>query len=129
KEGRVLPRRGRGSATLGVGVAIGAILLAPALAQAQSLLPTGRESYRTYEEVVDEIHAIAAANPDRVKLFTLPHKTLLGRDVLGPESGHCVNEEVGMPACFNSGVHHAREWPTVEFTMELIHDLLMNDGT
>src|ERR671920_51403 len=30
---------------------------------------------------------------------------------------------------FLSGVHHAREWPTAEFTLEFVWDLLLHDGT
>ena len=36
---------------------------------------------------------------------------------------------MGKPTFLLTGAHHAREWPTVEFTMEFINDLLMHDGT
>ena len=112
-----------------VGLALGLAVVVPAGASAQSLLPTGRATYRTLPEVNAELQQLAQANPDRVKLLTLNHKTLLGRDVYGVEIGHRVSEDVGKPSFFLSGVHHAREWPTVEFTMEFINDLLANDGT
>ena len=38
-------------------------------------------------------------------------------------------QNVGKPVFQLTGAHHAREWPTAEFTMEFIWDLLLNDGT
>ena len=38
-------------------------------------------------------------------------------------------QNVGKPAFLLTGAHHAREWPTAEFTLEFIWDLLLNDGT
>jgi hypothetical protein len=95
----------------------------------ESTLPTGRQEYRTMASTVAEMQAIAAAHPTKVKLVELSEKTLLGRTLYGLEISHNVHTESGKPVFFLSGVHHAREWPTVEFTMEFVQDLLANDGT
>ena len=95
----------------------------------ESTLPTGRQEYRTMASTLAEMQALAAAHPTKVKLFELSEKTLLGRTLYGMEVSHDVHTDSGKPAFFLSGVHHAREWPTVEFTMEFVHDLLANDGT
>lgn len=94
-----------------------------------SALPTGRMAYRTLEEITDELAAVAAANPDRVELFTLPEPSLLGRPVLGVEVAADVAADDGRPVFLLTGVHHAREWPTAELTMEFLHDVLAADGT
>jgi murein tripeptide amidase MpaA len=95
----------------------------------ESTLPTGRQEYRTMASTIAEMQQLAAAHPTKVKLVELKEKTLLGRTVYALEISHDVHTESGKPVFFLSGVHHAREWPTVEFTMEFVHDLLANDGT
>ena len=93
-----------------------------------SPLPTGRVTYRTYAEVVNELERIAKANPERVKRFDLPHHSVLGQTIYGLEISHDVNASSGKPVFVMTGLHHAREWPTVELTMEFIYDVLKNDG-
>lgn len=95
---------------------------------ANSPLPTGRVTYRTLSEINNELERIAKANPDRVKRFEMPHKSVLGQPVYGIEITHNVNVSSGKPVFVMTGVHHAREWPTAELTMEWIYDLLKNDG-
>lgn len=92
-------------------------------------LPTGRLEYRTADETDAEIRAMAAAHPDTVALVELPHPSLLGRTVLGAEISHDVDTDPGKPVFLNTGVHHAREWPTVEFVMEFAWEVLEADGT
>lgn len=94
-----------------------------------SPLPDGRVTYRTLPEVYSELEHIAKANPNRVKLFELPHKSLLGQRIYALEITHNVNTSSGKPVFVMTGLHHAREWPTVELTMEFIYDILKNDGT
>ena len=93
-----------------------------------SPLPTGRVTYRTYVEVMNELERIAKANPERVKRFELPHHSVLGQTIYGLEITHNVNASSGKPVFVMTGLHHAREWPTVELTMEFIYDVLKNDG-
>ena len=49
--------------------------------------------------------------------------------MLGLEVSHNVSQNVGKPAFLLTGAHHAREWPTPEFTLEFVCDLLLHDGT
>src|SRR3954452_3432860 len=94
-----------------------------------STLPTGRVAYRTLADINAELQQLATAYPDRVKLFTLSKPSLLGKTIYGVEVSHNVTQNVGKPTFLLTGVHHAREWPTAEFTLEFIWDLLLNDGT
>jgi carboxypeptidase T len=95
---------------------------------AASPLPTGRVTYRTLTEIDNELERIAKANPDRVKRFEMPHPSVLGQAIYGLEITHNVNTSSGKPVFVMTGVHHAREWPTAELTMEFIYDVLKNDG-
>lgn len=92
-----------------------------------SPLPDGRVTYRTLPEVNNELERIAKANPDRVRVFELPHRSVLGQPIYAIEITHNVNESSGKPVFVMTGLHHAREWPTVELTMEFIYDILKND--
>ena len=92
-------------------------------------LPTGRVAYRTLAEINTELQQLATTYPDKVKLFTLNRTSLTGKTIYGVEVSHNVNQNVGKPAFLLTGAHHAREWPTPEFTIEFVYDLLMHDGT
>ena len=90
-------------------------------------LPTGRVSYRTLGEINAELRHLAAAYPNRVKLFRLPYRSLLGKSVWGVEISHDVRTDAGKPVFLNTGVHHAREWPTAEFVLEFAWEALRQD--
>ncbi len=90
----------------------------------RSTLPTGRDSYRVLADYESELKALAAQHPTLVKLITLPHKTYEGREVMGVEIAADVQREDGRPSFFNMGVHHAREWPAAELSMEWAHELV-----
>ena len=96
---------------------------ASAAAEATTL-PSGRTSYRTLADYESELKTLAAANPTLVRLITLPNKTFKGHDVLGIEIAENVTFNDGRPAFVNMGVHHAREWPAGELTMEWAYELL-----
>src|SRR5919109_2207404 len=95
---------------------------------AESALPTGRVSYRRLDEINAELRQMAATHPDRVKLFRLPHRSLLGKSVWGVEISHDIHTDAGKPVFLNTGVHHAREWPTAEFVLEFAWEALQLDG-
>ena len=80
-------------------------------------------TYRTLADYESELKTLAAANPRLVRLITLPNKTWIGRDVLGIEITENVTLNDGKPAFVNMGVHHAREWPAGEMTMEWAYEL------
>jgi hypothetical protein len=89
-----------------------------------SVLPSGRDTYRTLAEYNAELKALADDNPGLVRLITLPHKTWLGKDVLGVEITENVARNDGKPAFLNMGLHHAREWPSGEHAMEWAIELV-----
>jgi carboxypeptidase T len=92
-----------------------------------SALPTGRVSYRTLDEINAELFQMAWRHRDRVKLFRLPYRSLLGKAIWGVEISHDVHEDSGKPVFLNTGIHHAREWPTAEFVLEFAWELLQQD--
>ncbi len=110
------------------GVALGVLAFGAGTASAQSL-PTGRTTYRDLASTNAELHSLAAAHPDTVKLIKLDRQSLLGRDIEGIEIAHRVDDDDGRPTFYVGGVLHSREWPSVDFAMEFANDLLMNDGT
>jgi len=93
-----------------------------------SPLPTGRVTYRTLVETNLELEQLAERHPDRVMRFTLPHRSVLGQPVYGLAISRDVTQPSGKPVFVMTGLHHSREWPTVDLTMEFVHDILMNDG-
>ena len=91
-------------------------------------LPSGRDSYRHLADYEAELKALAAQHPGLVKLITLPHRSLLGREILGVEIARDVNVDNGQPVFLQLGTHHAREWPSAEHPMEWAYDLVNGYG-
>ncbi|WP_370894163.1 M14 family zinc carboxypeptidase [Janibacter sp. GXQ6167] len=95
----------------------------------RSGLPSGRTTYRTLDETNAEIDALARRYPGLVRTFTLPNRTVDGRTVRGFEvTTDAKNIEDGKPVLVMMGAIHAREWPTVDHTMEFAYDLLQGYG-
>ena len=99
-----------------------------AAATETSPLPSGRDTYRTLEDYNAEMRTLAEAYPGIVKLLELPNQTIEGKTVLGLEIGTGVNEsdvaDDERPTFVLMGLHHAREWPSGEHTMEFAYDLI-----
>jgi hypothetical protein len=101
-----------------------------AAANASTPLPSGRNQYRTLEDYEQELRDLAEDNPELVKLLVLPHQSIEGKDVIGVEIATDVNRTEGLvadderPTFVLMGLHHAREWPSGEHTMEFAHDLV-----
>lgn len=93
-----------------------------------SNLPTGRVTYRTLSEVTNELEQLATTHPQTVRRFELPNRTVLGQRVWAIEISHDVAKSSGKPVFLMTGLHHAREWPTVDLTLEFVHDVLKHDG-
>jgi len=91
-------------------------------------LPSGRTSYRTLGDYEDDLSKLARTYPSKVRRITLPYRTLEGRKVHGIEIGHHVGARDGRPVFLMMGLHHSREWPSGEMTMEFGYDLLKHDG-
>jgi hypothetical protein len=101
-----------------------------ARATATSGLPSGRDSYRHLADYDLEMKTLAMQYPSLVRPITLNHKSVLGRDVNGIEiSTNAQNTADGKPIFLIMGVHHAREWPSSESTIEFAYDLLRNYGS
>ena len=99
-----------------------------AAANATTALPSGRNEYRTLEDYNAEMRALAKAYPRLVRMFELPEKSVEGRPVYGIEIAKDPGRRDPRPGFLLMGVHHAREWPSGEMTMELAHDLLKHYG-
>ena len=100
-----------------------------AASAAASGLPSGRDSYRRLPDYELEMKQLAMRYPSLVKPITLNHKSVLGRDVNGIEiTTNPANTADGKPVFLMMGVHHAREWPSSEHTIEFAYDLLRNYG-
>jgi murein tripeptide amidase MpaA len=101
------------------------ISAAYAAATTTSPLPSGRDTYRTLADYESELRTLASSNPSLVRLFTLNHKSLEGRDILGVEISNGVTAKTdGKPVFLMMGLHHAREWPSGEHSMEFAYDLV-----
>jgi hypothetical protein len=96
----------------------------------RSDLPSGRTFYRRTFDYQLELKQLAQRYPTLVREFRLPHRTIEGRDVEGIEiTNNARNTADGKPIFLIMGVHHAREWPSSEHTLEFAYDLLKNRGT
>ncbi len=96
----------------------------------RSPLPSGRDTYRTLADYESEMRTLARTHRGLVKRFTLPHRTLDGHDVHGLEIARRVRTaQDGRPTLLMVGLHHAREWPSGEHTMEFAHDLVNGFGS
>ena len=88
-------------------------------------LPSGRTgTYRRLSAYGLEMKALATANPDLVKPITLPLLSRLGRPVEGLEITTNPNARDGKPVYLQLGMHHAREWPSSEHTLEWAYELI-----
>jgi hypothetical protein len=100
-----------------------------ARASSTSGLPSGRVSYRRLPDYDLDLKRLAMQYPSLARPITLNHRSVLGRDVNGIEiSTGAQNTADGKPVFLIMGLHHAREWPSSELTMEFAYDLLRNYG-
>lgn len=91
----------------------------------RSPLPSGRTSYRTLGDYETELRDLAREHRSLVRHLTLPEPGLDGHEVHGVEIAHRVRRPAdGRPTFVMLGLHHAREWPSAEHTMEFAHDLV-----
>ena len=76
------------------------------------------------EDYAANMKDLATRNPTLVKPITLPLETGEGRKVEGIEITENVKDRDGKPVFAIMGVHHAREWPSGEHTMEFAYELI-----
>jgi len=94
-------------------------------------LPSGRtDTYRELADYSEEMQALAEENPKLVRYFTLKKETYSGRPVEAIEVAPGVKRRDGRPTFVMTGVHHAREWPSSEHTLEFAYELIngLKDG-
>ena len=85
----------------------------------KSPTPTGRTTYRTYDDIQAELKKLIADYPGLVKGVQFPKKTFQGRDMQAIEIAQNVNAtDDNRPTFLLVGTHHAREWPASEAPME-----------
>jgi hypothetical protein len=90
-----------------------------------SPLPSGRDTYRTLADYENELRTLARDNGDIVRPFTLSRKSLEGREIVGIEiSDNIASKTDGKPTFLMMGLHHAREWPSGEHSIEFAYDLV-----
>jgi hypothetical protein len=92
-----------------------------------SPLPSGRTSYRTYEDIQAELKQLADENPGLVRKVVFG-RSYQGRELSGLEIARNVDAADGRPVYFVMSLHHAREWPSVEAAMEFAHMLVKQRG-
>ncbi len=87
-------------------------------------MPSGRTTYRTLADYVADIDRLDDEYSAIAKKVVIG-QSVEGRDLLGLEIGRDVRDpEDGRPVFLMFGVHHAREWPSAEMTMEFGFDLV-----
>ena len=103
--------------------------LARAAAAPRSGLPSGRETYRVLDEYLAELDALATGHPGLVRRVDLPRRSVQGRPLAAVEIAGDVNrDDDGRPVYIVTGLHHAREWPSGEVSMEFARDLAQGYG-
>jgi carboxypeptidase T len=73
--------------------------------------------YHPLQDVMDSLAAIATNHPDIARLDTLPFTTDQGRVILALKISDNVDVEEDEPELIFTGLHHAREWPTVNIIL------------
>jgi murein tripeptide amidase MpaA len=96
-----------------------------ALSGQRRATPGGRTTYRQYDDYLNDLKQMVTDHPTVVRAVTLPVKSFDGRDIVGVEIARDVDRtDDGRPVYVQIGVHHAREWPAGEATIEFGLDLL-----
>ncbi len=111
------------------GVEIAEINEAYAAEVSRSALPSGRTSYRFYDDYVADMAGLQKRYPGLVRNFRLKRPTLDGRAVRAIEIGGNIRyRNPAKPTFLLMGAHHAREWPSAELAMEFAMDLAQSYG-
>lgn len=87
-----------------------------------------RGSYHTLTEIEDILANIACNYPDITDLYSIA-TTYEGRDVWCLEITDNPGVDEDEPGVFYMGLHHAREWPTVEICLYIAEQLTSNYGS
>lgn len=92
--------------------------------------PGERTDYRRYGDYVTDLQKLATDHPKRSRMFEFPEASLEGRKIFGIEIADDIAaaQVDGRPTFWVDGAHHAREWPSSEYTMMFAFDLLQSYG-
>jgi murein tripeptide amidase MpaA len=93
-------------------------------------MPSGRTTYRTFDEMMAELDTIAAAYPDQVVVKSAPNKSTQGRTIKYLEiTNNAAAKGDGKPVFFNMGAIHGNETAAAEDSIEFAYDLLITAKT
>jgi hypothetical protein len=90
--------------------------------------PAKDSRYHSYTEMVADIHAVEAAHPDIVQVFSIG-KSYQGRNLWTAKISDNVATDENEPEILFDALHHAREHMTVEQALYLLHLLADNYAT
>jgi carboxypeptidase T len=103
-------------------LAVAAFIAITAAPAAAADFPAKDSLYHSYAEMVTEIHAVAAAHPDIVRVFSIG-RSYQGREIWAAKVSDNVATDENEPEILFDALHHAREHLTVEQALALFHTL------
>ncbi len=86
------------------------------------------DQYHTFDEMEQILQDIAEDYPDIASLYSIG-KSYEGRDVWCLEISDNPGVDEEEPGVFYMGLHHAREWPTLEICLYIADNLTSQYGT
>lgn len=87
-----------------------------------------RGQYHSLAEMEDILEDIANDHPDITELYSIG-TTCQGRDIWCLEITDNPGVDEGEPGVFFMGLHHAREWPTLEICLHICNELTSGYGS
>ena len=84
--------------------------------------------YHTLAQIEQILEDIATAYPDITSLYSIG-TTSEGRDIWCLEITDNPGVDEGEPGVFYMGLHHAREWPTIEICLTIAEELTSQYGS
>ncbi len=94
----------------------------------QAYLNTIRGSYHTLAQMESLLQGIASSYPSITSLYSIG-TTYEGRDIWCLEISDNPGVDEGEPGILFMGVHHAREWPTLEICLNIADELTSEYGS
>ncbi|MBU0496893.1 MAG: immune inhibitor A [Candidatus Thermoplasmatota archaeon] len=94
----------------------------------QAYLNTIRGSYHTLAQMESMLLGIASSYPSITSLYSIG-TTYEGRDIWCLEISDNPGIDEGEPGILFMGVHHAREWPTLEICLHIADELTSGYGS
>jgi hypothetical protein len=85
-------------------------------------------SYHTLAQIESMLQSIASNYPNITSLYSIG-TTYEGRNIWCLEISDNPGVDEGEPGVFFMGLHHAREWPTVEICLKIADELTSNYGS